>query len=423
MKIITEKIYLFLIPSLFTFPLFKESISSAIIILLVLNTILYHFAHKIVPKIKLEIFFLTIPFWIVLIHSLIFNQFLNNQVPLQHALFFLIIPLCFTLIPIRFFDAKSMTLYFSILKNTCLIIGLFYITSYFYYHSFNELFVVYQNVSSFRNYVYNDVNIIKIHPTYYTTILILCCIQSFESVINEKKYFEFVYILFFIVISFLLLAKLNIVFLVIVLLGMQLFRSQYSLRKKIILTFFLSISVALLIALTPGIKSRFVEIINSANKPPQGVAYDSTNIRKAIFDCSISLLKTDYVHGVGFGNLQERLNTCYEENYNSDFYRKNQYMTHNYYFYILISSGIFGFLFFVFYAFQIIKIGFQLRYFIFTIFLVNIFFVCLIEDFIYRHYGVLYFNLLLMCFIQYSKNGYTNSPNSSKKVFNISNKL
>ena len=218
MKIITEKIYLFLIPSLFTFPLFKESISSAIIVLLVLNTILYHFAHKIVPKIKLEIFFLTIPFWIVLIHSLIFNQLLNNKIPLQHALFFLIIPLIFTLIPFRFFDAKSMTLYFSILKNTCLIIGLFYIISYFYYHSFNELFVVFQNVSSFRNYVYNDVNIIKIHPTYYTTILILCCIQSFESVIKEKKYFEFVYILFFIVISFLLLAKLNIVFLVIVLL-------------------------------------------------------------------------------------------------------------------------------------------------------------------------------------------------------------
>ncbi len=414
MKIITEKIYLFLIPMLFTFPLFKESISSAMIILLVLNTILYHFAYKIIPKIKLELFFLTIPFWIVLIHSLIFGQLINNLIPIQQALFFLIIPLTFSQIPFRFFDSKSMNLYVSILKNTSLIIGLFYIISYFYYHSFKELFVVFQNVSSFRNYVYNELKVIKIHPTYYTAILILCCTHSFESVIKKKKNFEFIYILFFILISFLLLARLNIVFLMIVLLGMQLFRSQYSLRNKIILTGFLSISITLLVALTPGIKSRFVEIINSENKPPQGVAYDSTNIRKAIFDCSVSLLKTDYVYGVGFDNLQKRLNTCYEENYDSDFYKKNQYMTHNYFFYMLISSGVIGFLFFGFYVFQIIKIGFRLRYFIFTVFLVNIFFVCLIEDFIYRHYGVLYFNLILICFIQYSKNGYTDSPKVQK---------
>ena len=404
MKTITEKIYLYLIPLLFTFPLFKESISSAMIMLLVLNTTLYCFAHKITPKIKLETFFLTIPFWIVLIHSLIFNPLINNPIPLQHVLFFLIMPLCFSLIPVKFFYSCRMTLYLSVLKNTCLFIGLFYIISYFYYHSFREFFVIFNNVSSFRDYVYNDLKIIKIHPTYYTSILILCSAHSFELLIKEKKYFELLYVLFFLLIVFLLLAKLNVVFLILVILGMQLFRSHYSIKKKFLLTFFLSLSIALLVALTPGIKSRFVEIIDSINKPPQGVAYDSTNVRKAILDCSVSLVKSDYLFGVGFDNLQDRLNTCYKDNYNSSFYTQNQYMSHNYYFYILISSGIFGFLFFAFYVFQIIKIGFRLQYFIFTVFLINIFFMCLIEDFMYRHYGVLYFNLIVMSFLQYSKN-------------------
>lgn len=404
MKKITEKLYWLLIPLVFTFPLFKESISSAIVIALVLNTVLYHFACKLVPKIGLQTLFLTIPFWIILIYSLICGQLAISSTHIQHSLFFLIIPLCFSTIPVHFFDAEKLATYFFILKNTCLLICIVYIVSFFYYHSYKEIFIVFQNVSSFRNYIYSDLKIIKIHPTYFTSILVLCCTQSFNIVIKQKKYFELIYISVFLMISFLLLAKLNIVFLVIVLLGMQLFRSNYSFKNKIILTLGLILCIGLLAEFTPGIKSRFSEVFNSVNKPPRGADYDSTNVRQAIFDCSVSIIKTDYLYGVGFGNLQNTLNTCYENNYFSDFYKKNEYMTHNYYFYILISSGIFGFLFFMFYIFQIIKISFKIKNFVFNVFLFNLFLMCFVEDFIFRHYGVLYFNLILMSFIRYSKN-------------------
>lgn len=402
MKTYTEKLFLFLIPLLFTFPLFKESVSSGILILTLLNTIIYHLAHKKKPMISWSILILTIPFWIVVFHSLFSNTLLENETPIKHALFFLLIPIGFSTIPVSFFDKKKLYLYFTILKNICLLIGLIYLIGFFIDNRFRELFVVFQNVSSFRNYVYNNMKIIQIHPTYYTSILVFCSVYSFDCFLKQKKYFELLYVFFFVSVSFLLLSKLNIVFLGIVLLGMQLFRSKYILKKKIVLSLGILFFIGLLAVLTPGVKDRFNETFTSLNKQPLGVNYDSTKIRKAIFDSSVSLIKSDFLFGVGFNNIQDRLNKCYQENYYSNFYYENQYMTHNYFFYILISSGVFGFLFFLFYVLQIIKIAIRIRHFVFTVFLVNILLMSLIEDFMYRHYGGLYFNLLLMVFIQHS---------------------
>ncbi len=410
MKTYTEKIFQFLIPLLFTFPLFKESISSGMVILILLNTILYYWAHKIKPTVSWSILMLTIPFWIVLFHSILTNSLLENETPIRHALFFLLIPICFSLIPISFFDTKKLNLYFTILKNTCLLIGLIYLSCFFLKHDVRDLFVVInnQNVSSFRDFVYDDIKIIQIHPTYLTSIIAFCTIYFFDSFLKERKYFELLYIFFLFILSFLLLAKLNIVFLVVILIGMLLFRSHLSLRKKTFLTLTVCGAIALLVLFTPGIKNRFTEVFASINKPPQGIEYNSTNIRKAIFDCSINLIQSDYLSGVGFSNLQDKLTACYEGHYLSHFYYENQYMTHNYFFYILISSGVLGFSFFIFYVFKIIKIAYQMKSFIFNVFLVNIFLMCLIEDFLYRHYGGLYFNLLLLVFIQHSKNKKTN---------------
>jgi len=293
-----------------------------------------------------------------------------------------------------------MDFYFSVLKNTSLFICVFYVASYFYYHNFKELFIVFQNVSSFRNFIYDDLTTIKIHPTYFTSILVLCSTHAFEKVMKQKNYFELIYVFVFLLISFLLITKLNLIFLILVLLGMQMFRSQFTFKKKIGLTALLTFTISLLIFITPGIKSRFTEVINSSNRPPQGLEFDSTNIRKAIFDCSVSLMKSDYLYGVGFANLQNKLNDCYASNYNSSFYKEKEYLTHNYFFYIFISSGILGFMFFLFYVFNIIQIALKINNFIFNIFLINILLMCCIEDFLFRHYGILYLNLILLSFIK-----------------------
>ena len=78
-------------------------------------------------------------------------------------------------------------------------------------------------------------------------------------------------------------------------------------------------------------------------------------------------------------------------------------MTHNYYFYIFLSSGIIGLLFYLFYLINIITICIKSNVFLFKVVLLNALIVCFIEDYFFRQYGILYFNLMLMCFVRYSE--------------------
>jgi O-antigen ligase len=181
-------------------------------------------------------------------------------------------------------------------------------------------------------------------------------------------------------------------------------RSKMSFRQMTIVSGSIIGLVVALSLLTPGIKHRFVELFHSYNIKPENVAYDSTNIRMAIFDCTVSISKDNLLYGVGFENLQNNLNNCYKSNYDSSFYEGQSYMTHNYFFYILLSTGIMGLLLFLIYIINILRICLKSNLFLFKVFLLNVLVICIIEDYLYRHYGLLYFNLLLISFIQYSKN-------------------
>lgn len=404
MKNITLKLFPILISIVFLFPILKESLSSFAVILLCINTIVYKISAKEYNFLEPKTLLLTIPFWIILISAVFSSDFQKSVSHIQHALFFLIIPVFFSLIPKEFFNRQKINLYITVLKITCLSIAIIYIVAFFLNNPFDKFFVVFQNVSSFRDYIYFNFKLIVIHPTYFTTILIFCSAHSFALVLKQKKYIELVFVSCFLLISFLLLTRLNIVLLVLLLIGMLLSMGKLSLKKRILFSATIMLLITSLALLTPGIKNRFVELYHSFNKAPVDVSYDSTNIRKAIFDCSVAIAKENLLYGVGFENLQSKLNECYGKNYDSSFYESHNYMTHNYYFYILISTGITGFILFLIYLITIIRIGIKSNIFLLNVVIFNVLILCLIEDYLYRHFGVLYFNLLLMCFIQYSKN-------------------
>lgn len=404
MKQISQKLFPYLISLLFIFPIIKESLSSFIVILICLNTVIYKITSNDYSLPKLKTLLLTIPFWIILFRSFFTDNFTVNAIHIQHALFFLIIPFFFSFIPQKNFGRQKMDLYILILKITCLLIAVIYVFFFFLNHSLSEFFVVFQNVSTFRNFVYYDFKLITIHPTYFTTLLVFCSAHSFDLVLKQKKYSEFVFIISFLLISLLLLTRLNIVLLVLTLVLMVFLRSKMKSGQKIGLSAAIIAFVVALSISTPGIKHRFVELFHSYDIKPENIAYDSTNIRRAIFDCSVSISKDNFLYGVGFENLQNDLNDCYKSNYDSSFYEGQNYMTHNYYFYILLSSGILGLILFLIYLINILKLCLRSNIFLFKIFIFNVLTICLIEDYLYRHYGILYFNLMLICFIQYSKN-------------------
>ena len=133
----------------------------------------------------------------------------------------------------------------------------------------------------------------------------------------------------------------------------------------------------------PGVKDRFNEFYTSLGVKPSGDAFDSTNIRKSILDCSLDIAKENWITGVGFDKIQDELNFCYKTNFSSNFHINHNYLTHNYFFYILISSGIFGLLVLLFYFYNIFRFTLKVNSFLLSNLVFTILLLCFIEDFFY----------------------------------------
>ena len=124
-----------LISILFVFPILKESLSSFIVIVICINVIIYKVSAKDFSFFESKTLLLTIPFWIIFFRSLFSDNFAISAEHIQHSLFFLIIPVFFSLIPSKFFDTQKLNLYMMVLKLTCLLIAIIYIISFFYDYS------------------------------------------------------------------------------------------------------------------------------------------------------------------------------------------------------------------------------------------------------------------------------------------------
>lgn len=400
MKTVIEKSYRLLIPLLFAFPLFKENISSMVFIALSVVTITDAILNKSYKGFKYPYLALLLPFCAVLYGCLVHFEPSTGFKPLRQALFFLLFPLIFAGMPAHHFTYKKLTLYLDILKNCCLIISVGYVAAFLIKYDYNDFFVFRYEIPKFRDFVYYEIPVFKIHPTYFTSIVLLCTAFSFHKAISLKKYSELLYVAVFIIITFMLLAKINMVMTVAVITYMLLFRTQFSIKLKVTSVIALIIVVGVLIFTVPGIKYRFAEMVKSFNKPPSGMAYDSTNIRVAITKCNYELIGNNWLTGVGFENVQTELNQCFKANYNSGFYSAG-YMSHNYYAYIFIATGIIGFLILAGYMLYVLLLLKRINSFLLTVAIINVFVICLTEDFFYRHYGNFYYHLILLSFIKY----------------------
>jgi O-antigen ligase len=176
--------------------------------------------------------------------------------------------------------------------------------------------------------------------------------------------------------------------------------TNYKKRNKIIITLFFSISFLLSAILIPGIKVRFLETFQSFNSVPKGVAYDSTNIRVAIYKCDLELLKDNFWLGIGSNNLKTDIRNCFASNYDAEFYKENYYITHNYFIYILLSTGIIGFLFFAYYLYYFSKKILATKWLEPIVLLISTIIICFSEDYFYRNFGMFNFSILSLTFLK-----------------------
>ena len=144
------------------------------------------------------------------------------------------------------------------------------------------------------------------------------------------------------------------------------------------------------------IGKRIMEVKTEINKPIVGDYYNSTNTRIAILKCSMILLKE--VPFFGYGDaLQNKLNDCYQENNDSNFYLKHTFNTHNYYLNLIAYGGwifLLCFLGYFYYLYKKINYSMLGLLLFFQFLIIN-----LTENYFSRHYGIVLFAYLISMFV------------------------
>lgn len=384
--------------SLALLPVLKENVSSVIIIICTLLVV----ANKTINNKKIllnkDFWILTIIFWLFFFNEIITGN-LNYKTILIN-LSFLAFPIVFANIK-EFLTKKLTKKFIAVFQASTLLHSLISLFFFLYKYEFNELFkATPENIPVFRRFFYNK-ELINIHPTYFSSFLLVTFIFSMNSIINndKRKLLSIIISVFSVFFIFILSSKIVIISLLVsILFFLVIFLKKAKKSTPVIAfigLFFLFISI-----LYPNkeiVFSRFKQIKTEIYKPIDGKYYNSTNIRVAIFKCSKRLLKK--LPFFGYGNeLQNKLNECYKNTYNSDFYIKNIYNTHNYYLNILLYGGwlyLLLFTCFIIYLFFKLKDN-PLAKLLLTIFLI----INLTENYFSRHYGI----VLFCTFIFYFKN-------------------
>lgn len=103
------------------------------------------------------------------------------------------------------------------------------------------------------------------------------------------------------------------------------------LRKKILAMYAVGgilVLSLLLMWMVPSISARFKEISFSNTGIPSESNENSFNLRVGIYKCSTSIIKENWLWGIGPGNVQKELNNCYSSISKAVYDQKN-YNTHN----------------------------------------------------------------------------------------------
>lgn len=403
MNKLLDKIYSFIVFPLFAFPLLKENFSMILLGVFGILTIRHSYLNGVNKYIDKKWFVFSIPFFIVFISSILNWSLIKNLGEINHVLLFLVMPILFYLSSEKLFTKEKILSYFKFLTFCSLLLILLYLLLFVINHSFNEIFATKYNSSLFRDFVYSKTNFFTIHPAYFTSVILFVTAFCIEQLKSKFNYFYFALILFFYVFTFLLLTKLNIVLINLLIIYSIFSYSKVKLIYKIIFILILLSLGVLLISLTPGMILRLTELINSLDSDPIGAAYDSTNIRKAIYTCDFYLINEHLFSGVGFSEIKLELLTCFESNYQSEFYKDHLYLTHNYFFYVVLGCGIFGLIPLLYFFYKSYAFLLKFKSLTIYVFMISTLFMCLIEDYFYRQNGVLFFLLILLSLLKFSQ--------------------
>lgn len=253
----------------------------------------------------------------------------------------------------------------------------------------------YKDSNFFRNAV-DSIEILGDHPIYVSLLLsisIIIGLYFLKKYYHNRTYATLLILgeLFQLSIFFLLMSK-GIIFAMLTALVVLLILE----RKWKLIVVLIAFASGLLITI-PKNNNRFIELFNYRSYTELDF-YNSTSIRYTIFKCNMKMFMGQPIFGYGLGDVNDKLENCLSKVFGKE---QSNYNSHNQYFNILLSTGILGLIYFLFFLFlyfrDALMYGDHLLNAILVIFCVSFLF----ENVLSRQTGVIAFsflvNYLLFC--------------------------
>lgn len=154
------------------------------------------------------------------------------------------------------------------------------------------------------------------------------------------------------------------------------------------------------------LKVRVNEIVENKYFYPEGVHFNSFNLRTAIYNCSFNLAKKAGFFGFSPGDTQNELNTCYKK-FNTNAFTLKKYNTHNQYLDYLLAFGFLGVVSILMLFGYYLHLAMKYKDKLYFNFLILIYLIFLIENLLVRNTGIIVFCLFNCLFAYRSINKLT----------------
>ncbi|WP_282178811.1 O-antigen ligase family protein [Maribacter stanieri] len=274
------------------------------------------------------------------------------------------------------------------------------------------LYLVFFTINDFHSHSVRDklldTSFLDLHSTYISMYFSSAIFILYSFNRRAKNYWNIVLILLFIV-GLLLIFSRGVVFSILIMSVVIFFiLNKRKLRQKILVVLVVAFITAIVVYQVPFLKYRISEIFQYGFQPTENNRrLSSTAMRLAVYSCTSEIIIKNPLLGLGVGDLQDELQLCYQSLNSPDFSNKNL-NTHNFYLYILGTTGVTGLLFFLFSLRMLFKKAWDSKNLLFLNVFVLISLILFTENFLSRSYGLTYFCFFTILFYLLDRNNKEN---------------
>lgn len=250
-----------------------------------------------------------------------------------------------------------------------------------------------------ENFFYLDVH--PIYTSIFFVISIFFLLQKLFNRITKKKVLIFLPLILILVLGIGVLASKTIIILLLISVSyLMLVNKKISKRTKLHVLLGVLFLTVFIFYNVKTIHTRFADLINTFVKEDiSSIKENSTYIRAQIYRCCGIIFKEHPYWGVGIGDGQNSLYSCYI----AQDLKISSVSAHNYFLRILISSGVIGLFLFLYSIYILVKFALNEKSNTYLFLILSFIVLMLVEDYLFRAYGVILFCLVNHMFYLFNK--------------------